>query len=98
MSRNLRDIIRSVIWDNQDELWEEWYNWSSLALLRFIQIVTELTPWIVSIAFVGQIGSKELAALSLVEVWVNSFLDITWSGIGKSTTTPRPHVKKIYVF
>lgn len=55
---------------------KEYYVWGILSVLSTVQVFTELTPWIISLAFVGKISSVQLAALSLVEVWVYSFLEV----------------------
>lgn len=55
--------------------------WGRITFLSTILAVAELTPWIVSLAFVGRVSSLQLAALSLVEVWVYSFLEVAWVSV-----------------
>jgi Na+-driven multidrug efflux pump len=66
---------------NSETILEEYYCWGKLAVLSSIKIFTELTPWLISLAFVGQISSIQLAALSLVELWLYTFLEIAWYSI-----------------
>lgn len=40
-----------------------------------------MLPWLTSLIMVGHVSTADLAALSLVEVWVYTFLEITWTGI-----------------
>lgn len=65
---------------------KELSTWGKISILSTLQACTELTPWIVSLAFVGSVSSTQLAALSLVEVWVYSFLEISWLAVTQAAS------------
>lgn len=66
---------------NRKQVCEEYSTWGRITTLSTILAITELTPWIISLAFVGRVSSLQLAALSLVEVWVYSFLEVSWVAV-----------------
>jgi Na+-driven multidrug efflux pump len=71
---------------NTKAILEEYWNWGKLAVTSSVKIFTELTPWLISLAFVGQISSVQLAALSLVELWLYTFLEIAWYSITSTSS------------
>ena len=56
--------------------------WCKIAFLSSIAWFAGLVPWLASIAFIGHTSTVNLSALSAVEVWINSFMDIVWTGVG----------------
>jgi Na+-driven multidrug efflux pump len=66
---------------NQETVVEEFFTWGKISLLSTVQLITELSPWLITLAFTGQISSVQLAALSLVELWLYTFLDIAWFSV-----------------
>lgn len=56
--------------------------WANLSFYAAVRALAEMAPWMVSIVFIGHVGVAELAALSVVEVWVYSFMQVAWVGIG----------------
>ncbi len=70
----------------QKHVMKEFMTWGKISILATLQTCTELTPWVVSLAFVGGVSSTQLAALSLVEVWVYSFLEISWLAVTQAAS------------
>lgn len=65
----------------------EWITWARLACLNGIRSACQLAPWVVSLALVGHKSASALAAVSLMEVFLNSFMEITWRSVGPSLST-----------
>lgn len=77
MARPLSRVIKF----QRKDFCEEYSTWGKITFLSTVLAVAELTPWIVSLAFVGRVSSLQFAALSLVEVWVYSFLEVAWVAV-----------------
>lgn len=54
--------------------------WVSLASFSGIRSFCELLPWLISLIMIGRVGTEELAAASLAETWLYSFMIINWIG------------------
>ena len=65
------------------ELWR----FLALALPSAARGLLDLVPWLVSLAVVGRLGTRELAALSLVETWAYSPMVIVWQAIAVTQGT-----------
>ena len=59
----------------------------ALALPSAARSLLELVPWLVSLAVVGRLGTRELAALSLVETWAYSPMVIVWQAVAVTQGT-----------
>jgi Na+-driven multidrug efflux pump len=60
---------------------------AALALPSAARGLLELVPWLVSLAIVGRLGTRELAALSLVETWTYVPMVIVWQAVGATQST-----------
>jgi Na+-driven multidrug efflux pump len=61
--------------------------WARLALPATARAACELAPWLTTLAFLGRVGTQTLAAVSLVEAWMYSWMVITWTGLGMTSHT-----------
>lgn len=70
--------------------------WSYLSFLTGVGNFSEMTPWLVSLIMIGHVSTQQLAALGLVEVWLYSFLEVLWTGLGltESVLVSQAHGKK----
>jgi len=64
--------------DDRVTLKEELEEWLELGLWAGLREFADLFPWLVSLSFVGHVSTIDLAALSLVEVWIYTLMDLTW--------------------
>ena len=55
--------------------------WWALAWRSAITSFADLLPWVVTLVFVGRLSVASLASLSLVETWLYSSLEVTWSSV-----------------
>lgn len=69
------------------QYWNELRIWWGLAYPASFRGLTEILPWLVTLAFVGRLGTSELAALSLVETWMYGFMVITWIAVSMTQNT-----------
>jgi Na+-driven multidrug efflux pump len=69
---------------NNTEILEECWIWGKISILSAARLLTDMTPWIAALAFIGRRSSGQLAALSLVELWIYTFLEIAWLAIGQT--------------
>ena len=70
--------------------------WLQLSFWTAIRSMCELLPWLVSLVMVGHVSTEDLAALSLVEVWIYTFLEIIWTGVSvtESVLVSQAHGQK----
>jgi len=52
--------------------------WCRLGFWAGLREFADLFPWLVSLSFIGHVSTEDLAALSLVEVWIYTLMDLTW--------------------
>ena len=52
--------------------------WVALAFPTAFRELSDLIPWLVSLAMVGHVSTTALAALSLTETWLYGFSVIVW--------------------
>jgi Na+-driven multidrug efflux pump len=71
---------------NKTEIFEEYWIWGKISVLSAARFLTDLTPWLASLAFIGSRGGGQLEALSLVVLWIYTFLDIVWLAIGQTAS------------
>jgi Na+-driven multidrug efflux pump len=61
--------------------------WVALALPHAFSRLLELLPWMIQLMIVGRVGLRELAALSLLELWLYPWMIILWEGISTAEST-----------
>jgi len=52
--------------------------WVKLGFWAGLREFADLFPWLASLSFVGHVSTMDLAALSLVEVFIYTLMDLTW--------------------
>jgi Na+-driven multidrug efflux pump len=67
------------------EVVEEFYEWGKISCLSILKIIAGATPWLVTLAFIGRISSTQLAAMSLVELWIFTILGIASTSVSQVT-------------
>ena len=74
----------------------EFRKWSFLSLLAGLGLFAENLPWLISNIMIGHVSTEALAALGLVEIWLYSFLEVIWSGVGltESVMVSQAHGKR----
>lgn len=89
----LRSLLRQQIPSLSEELLQECRIWLKLAFFNGMRSLSELLPWIISLVFVGKVSVDELAALSLAETWLYSFMLVNWIGseMTQSTLVSQAH-------
>ena len=70
--------------------------WGSLSFLSGIGLFCDSAPWLISLIMIGHVSTQDLAALGIIEVWLYSFLEVIWSGLGltESVLVSQAHGKK----
>jgi len=90
--------ISELLWPkvSGEQFKNELRRWSSLSFLSGIGAFSDMAPWLISLIMIGHVSTVELAALGLIEVWLYSFLEVIWSGIGltESVFVSQAHGKK----
>jgi len=75
----MRDVSR---FGNSDQkiiiLMRELKIWWRLGFWAALREFGDLFPWLASLSFVGHVSTMDLAALSLVEVFIYTLMDLTW--------------------
>lgn len=81
------------------ELVQECKVWLKLSVFNGIRSFSELLPWIISLIFVGKVGDDDLAAISLAETWLYSFMLVNWIGseMAQSTLVSQAHGQRSIV-
>ena len=71
----------------REALLKEFYCWFHLAWPTSLSRFCELLPWLITLMFIGRVGSQELAALSLTETWLYCFKVIVWGAVATAAST-----------
>lgn len=74
----------------------EMKKWAWLSFLTGIGNFSDMAPWLISLIMIGHVSTQDLAALGIIEVWLYSFLEVIWNGIGltESVLVSQAHGKK----
>lgn len=65
---------------------QEFFEWWHLSWVSGLRSFLELLPWMVSLIIMGHYGTNELAALSLVEVWIYTFMTVAWEAVAMTNS------------
>jgi Na+-driven multidrug efflux pump len=71
----------------RSEIQRELRIWLTLAGPSSLRGLLDLGPWIIVLAFIGRVGTKELAALSLFETFMYGFMSINWVAVSMTQST-----------
>jgi Na+-driven multidrug efflux pump len=71
-------------WLDVSGIRRESYAWLKLSVPATLRGFSEQLPSTLALVFIGRLGTKELAAVSISDVWMYSTAFIVWNGIGST--------------
>lgn len=75
---NHNDDTISFIWNRELQIWLK------LSFYNSSRMFFDLLPWMISLSLIGHKSTESLEALSIVEMWVYTWIVISWEFIGST--------------